>query len=86
MAKKSKTTIKLDPTDSALVLKQDGTMQVIIPVEDDDKLVEPSTYTISGIAALIATENKEFFDLLDRVLLEYGKDIIEDEEKNKTIQ
>lgn len=85
MSKKSKTTIKLDPADSALVLKQDGTMQVIIPVEEDDKPVDPSVYTISGIAALIATENKEFFDLLDKTLSEYGKDIIEDEEKTKTI-
>ena len=72
---KEKTTITLEDTDAALVLKEKGVGFYLPDVEDEDSEVPQNALVITILAILLKNQDEEFEDLLYRKIDEFlGKE------------
>jgi hypothetical protein len=62
------TTIELETTDVALIFHEDAQMSLFIPQLEDDDTVPSHVIYLTMIGALLASEDQELLDLIDRKL------------------
>ena len=59
-----KTEIKLKDTQAALIMDEDGKIEIILPDKDDDEFIPEYILFMATIAILIKKDDEEFFDFL----------------------
>jgi len=74
------TIVELDITDVALIFHEEGQMSLFIPQMGDEESVPSHIIYLTMLGALLANEDQDLLDLIDRKLEESMKQITDDKE------
>lgn len=77
---KELTIIELKPTDAAIVLREDGSMELFVTAKDDEEIVDGVTLAVSKIA--LTFKDPEVMDIIERRFNEIISNLPEDDEES----
>jgi len=72
------TWIELDKEDCALVIREDGKIELIIPSEKEGGQLSMGAFMISALAIALQTDDDEVFDLLSQKMAQRAEELEEE--------
>lgn len=63
----NKTTIELKPADSAFVMREDGSQEIYLKIQDDDEEISEAAYLISGLSIAFVHHHEALKEFVDQI-------------------